>query len=183
MWRTPVVDWAVVVDALTALGGIDATLADAVADYMLAWPKTYGADAILVPALLRLTGSIASRNLPAVRRLRGVCVEHLRARIAQPLAPPRDWTRTSTLTCRCPHCSVLSQFLADPGRETWTFKAAESTRRHLEGSIRANDCDVDVTTVRTGRPYGLVCTKNQASYDRRAKQRTTDLEDLARLEK
>jgi len=27
-----------------------------------------------------------------------------------------------------------------------------------------------------------VCTKNQASYDRRAKQRKQDLEDLARLD-
>jgi predicted 2-oxoglutarate/Fe(II)-dependent dioxygenase YbiX len=182
-WRTQVVDWAVVVDALAALGSIDVTLADAVADYILAWPKTYGADAILVPALLRLNGQTASRNLPAVQRLRGVCVEHLRARIAQPLEPPRDWVRASTLTCGCPHCSLLSQFLADPSREQWTFKTAESNRRHLEESIRVNRCDLDVTTERTGRPYGLVCTKNQASYDGRAKQRTTDLEDLARLEK
>ncbi len=180
MWRTPIVDGAVV-DALTALGDIDAGLADAMADYMLAWPKTYDVDAILIPALLRLNEQPARRNLPAVRRLRGVCVEHLRARIAQPLEPPRDWTRASTLTCLCPRCTLLSQFLADPSRETWTFKAAEPDRQHLEGSIRANRCDVDVVTERKGRPYSLVCTKNQASYDRRAKQRTADLEALARL--
>jgi predicted 2-oxoglutarate/Fe(II)-dependent dioxygenase YbiX len=181
MWRTPIVDEAVVVDTLAALGGIDAGLADAVADYMLAWPKTYDVDAILIPALLRLNEQTVSRNLPAVRRLRSVCVEHLRARIAQPLEPPRDWTRASTLTCRCPRCTLLSQFLAEPSRETWTFKAAEPDRQHLEGSIRANRCDLDVVTERKGRPYSLVCTKNQASYDRRAKQRTADLEALARL--
>jgi hypothetical protein len=180
MWRTPFVDETVVVDTLTALGDIDAGLADAMVDYMLAWPKTYDADAVLIPALLRLNE--ASRSLPAVRRLRSVCVAHLRARIAQPLEPPRDWTRASTLTCRCPRCTLLSQFLADPSRETWTFKAAEPDRQHLEGSIRANRCDLDVVTERTGRPYSLVCTKNQASYDRRARQRTADLEALARLE-
>jgi hypothetical protein len=109
-------------------------------------------------------------------------VEHLRARIAQPLEPPRDWTRASRLTCRCPRCTVLSQFLADPGRETWTFKAAEGDRQHVEGSIRANGCDLDVITERKGRPYSLVCTKNQASYDMRAQQRTADLDALARLE-
>jgi hypothetical protein len=40
---------------------------------------------------------------------------------------------------------------------------------------------VDVTTDRRGRPYTLVCTKNQASYDRRAKQRRKDLEDVNHL--
>jgi hypothetical protein len=39
-----------------------------------------------------------------------------------------------------------------------------------------------VATDRGGRPYGLVCTKNQASYDRRAKQHDQDLADLALLE-
>ncbi len=36
-------------------------------------------------------------------------------------------------------------------------------------------------TDRRGRPYSLVCTKNQASYDRGAKQRRQDLADLALL--
>jgi hypothetical protein len=182
MWRSSIVDNAVVVDALTVLGDIDAGLADVTADYMLAWPKTYDVDAILIPALLRLHEQAARRNVPAVRRLRSVCVEHLRARIAQPLEPPRDWTRASTLTCRWPRCTLLSLFLADPSQETWTFKAAEPDRQHVEGSIRANSCDLDVITERQGRPYSLVCTKNQASYDRRVKQRTADLEALARLE-
>jgi hypothetical protein len=35
-----------------------------------------------------------------------------------------------------------------------------------------------MTTDRRGRPYSLVCTKNQASYDRRAKQRENDLADI-----
>ena len=43
-------------------------------------------------------------------------------------------------------------------------------------------CDLDLTIDKRGRPYSLVCTKNQASYDRRANQRKQDLEDLARLD-
>jgi len=39
-----------------------------------------------------------------------------------------------------------------------------------------------LVTDRRGRPYSLVCTKNQASYDRRAHQRQQDLAHLARLE-
>ena len=37
-------------------------------------------------------------------------------------------------------------------------------------------------TDRRGRPYSLVCTKNQASYDRRAQQRQHDLAHLAQIE-
>ena len=181
-WRTPTIDEAVVVDTLTTLADIDAGLADALADYMLAWPKTYGVDAVLIPALLRLHEQPASRTLPAVRRLRSVCVEHLRARIAESLEPPRDWTRASTIACHCPRCTSLSQFLADPSQETWTYKAVEFDRQHVEGSIRANRCDLDMITERKGRPYVLVCTKNQASYERRAQQRAADLETLARFE-
>jgi len=117
-----------------------------------------------------------------VRHLRDVCLEGLRTRIALPLEPPRDWTRASALTCHCPLCSELSAFLADPSRRIWTIKTAEANRNHLQASMTSNGCDLDVTTDRHGRPYALVCTKNQASYDRRATQRTADLDHLARLE-
>jgi hypothetical protein len=61
-------------------------------------------------------------------------------------------------------------------------KAAEADRQHVEGTIRASECDLDIVTERTGRPYSLVCTKNQASYERRVQQRTADLAALAQLE-
>ena len=54
-------------------------------------------------------------------------------------------------------------------------------RRWLMMSIQRAACDVDCVTDKRGRPYSLVCTKNQASYDERARQRAQDLEDLARL--
>jgi hypothetical protein len=110
-------------------------------------------------------------------------LEHLRARIAEPLLePPRDWARASALACACAHCRELSRFLAEPYRQSWTLKAPETGRRHVEESIRRSGCDLDLVTDRRGRPYSLVCTKNQASYDRRAHQRQQDLAHLARLE-
>ena len=60
--------------------------------------------------------------------------------------------------------------------------AIHSARSHVEGTIRNARCDVDSSTDRRGRPYSLVCTKNQANYDRRLKQRREDLADLALLE-
>jgi len=110
------------------------------------------------------------------------CLAHLRARIAEPLEPPRDWTRASTLPCQCPHCSDLSRFLADPDRKVWTLKAAEAKRSHVEDSIRRAGSDLERATDQRSRPYSLICTKNQASYDQRAQQRQKDLAEVARLE-
>ncbi len=182
-WRQPLsVEPGFIVNLLTALRQINVALADRAADHILAWPQTYEPDAVLVPAVLGLTGPAASRDFTAVQRLRTASLEHLRARIAKPLEPPRDWARASDVACRCAHCSELSRFLAEPDRQRWTFKAAESGRRHVEDSIRRSGCDLDCVTDRRGRPYSLVCTKNQASYDRRAQQRKQDLAYQARLE-
>jgi predicted 2-oxoglutarate/Fe(II)-dependent dioxygenase YbiX len=170
------------VDLLTALGQINAALADRAADHILVWPQTYEPDAVLVPAVLGLTGQAAPGAVAAIQRLRTAALEHLCARIAEPLEPPRDWARASAIACSCAHCRELSRFLADSDRQSWIFKAPETGRRHVEESIRRNGCDLDLTTDRRGRPYSLVCTKNQASYDRRAQQRQRDLAHLAQLE-
>ena len=175
------VDARFVVDLLTGLGAIDAALAGRAVDHILAWPKTYDLDAVLVPAVRTLVGAGTTQGSAAIERLRAACVAHLRARVAEPLAPPTDWRRVSALPCRCHRCAELARFLADPERETWVFKAAEADRSHVEDSIRRAGCDLDTTTDRRGRPYSLVCTKNQASYERRAKQRRQDLKDLALL--
>jgi len=170
------------VDLSTALGQIDAALADRAVDHILAWPQTYEPDAVLVPAVLGLTGPAAHQAAAAVQRLRTAALEHLRARIAEPLEPPGDWARASAIACSCAHCRELSRFLADPDRQNWTLKAPEIGRRHVEESIQRSGCDLDLVTDRRGRPYSLVCTKNQASYDRRAQQRQRDLAHLAQIE-
>ena len=87
----------------------------------------------------------------------------------------------NALRSRFANRAELSRFQADPERKTWTFKAAEPKRRHLAESIQRNACDVDGATEQSGRPYGLVCTKNRASYEKRALQRKKDLKDQALL--
>jgi hypothetical protein len=76
----------------------------------------------------------------------------------------------------------LSQFLADPAQKEWVLRAAAAQRAHVESTIKTAGCDLDMTTVRRGSPHSLVCTKNQASYERRVKQRENDLVDIQRLE-
>jgi hypothetical protein len=181
-WQRPSrVDPSIVIGLLTGLSLIDPMLAERSMDHILAWPKTYDRDAVLIPAARILVGADTTQGTAAIDRLQAACVAHLRARIAEPLSPPADWQRTSTLPCRCQHCAELARFLADPERQTWVLKAAEAARSHVEESIRRAGSDLDTTTDRRGRPYSLVCTKNQASYDRRAKQRRQDLKDLALL--
>ena len=106
---------------------------------------------------------------------------HLLARTAEPLEPPKDWRRADALSCHCPQCRELAAFLADPARERWTLKAAEPARSHAETVIRNTEADLDLDTDRRGRPYTLIGTKNQASYDRRVSQRRQDLADIERL--
>jgi len=180
-WKPRSFDVSFVVDLMTALSRIDAGLADCAVGHMLAWPKTYGLDVVILPAVRRLTEQTEIRTLAAVHRLRAACLEHLHARVAQPLEAPSDWTRAGALDCQCHRCNELSHFLISSNQQAWTFKAAEFDRSHVQATIERDGCDVDCVTDRRGRPYSLVCTKNQASYDRRAGQRKQDLEDLARL--
>jgi len=181
-WQQPqAVEPKLVIDALTSLAQIDATLAARAAGIFLDRPATYGADSVLVPAGLALIQSEVAQT-PAVVRLRDACMAHLRARIAEPLAPPADWARDNKVFCKCAHCGELSRFLADAGAKTWNLKAAQPDRSHVESTILRSQCDVVTATIRGGSPHILECTKNQASYERRARQRQKDLADLARFE-
>ncbi len=184
-WRRERADAGVVHDTLRALApaghaGLSA-LADEAVTHWLAWPKTYGMDTVIVPALRRLAERPALLNRPAGRRLRAAALDHLRARSSLDLAPPADWRREARMSCHCEHCLVLGRFLQSADQEVWRLKAREADRRHVEDSIRQGRCDVDISTERKGSPHVLVCTKNQASYERRVAQRRADLDDLTRL--
>jgi hypothetical protein len=170
-----------VVDVLTSFSAINATLAENTLNYLLAWSATYDMDKILVPAALQMTGTETSRELPVVERLRNAVRMHLHTRVAEVLEPPADWRRDSQIKCTCRDCAELRTFLNNPSQSTWSFKAAEAKRNHIEHSIKSHKSDVSYVTERSSRPYSLICTKNQASYQRRVEQRKNDLDALARL--
>ncbi|HCN69556.1 MAG TPA: hypothetical protein DIT03_15220 [Candidatus Accumulibacter sp.] len=174
---------ALVVVLLSALCHLGVgPLGEQAVDHLLNWPERFAVDAILVPAACLLTeqGWPAS-DWPPTRRLRAHCLDHLARRIAEPLVAPADFARPSRVDCSCAHCRELSLFLADPERSVWVFKAAQQHRSHVKYSIRRDQCDVSHETERRGSPHALVCTKSQASFERRVAQRQKDLEDQARL--
>jgi len=182
-WSRPRIahpDVASLVDLVAITDGIDAALAMRAASHVLAWPKHFGLDGIVVPAVKRLLQANERRG-PALDVLHSACVAHLKQRIAEPLEAPRDWTRPSQLGCKCQHCAELSRFLADPSREDWTLRAAQQIRSHVEDEVRAARADIDCQTLRRGSPHSLICRKNQASYRRRVAQRKQDLADMAVL--
>lgn len=175
-------DVDLVVNVLQGFSAVDATMADNALAYILAWPATYKMDDILLPATLRLTEASNSRHLPVVINLRDAVLAHLQARVALELQPPADWRRDNQFSnCKCADCAELKQFLANAEQEQWVFKAVEARRKHVEDIIKQNKCDVSCHTQKGGTPYRLICTKNQASYQRRVDQRTQDLQRLNTL--
>lgn len=174
-----IIDASAVLSVLAAMRDVeDAALGGEVVE---CWLAACAFDAVLVVAALEVTGDAALMRFAPANRLRSAVLMRVRQRIAMELAPPRDWRRASALSCACPYCAQLAQFLADPALESWTLKAAETHRRHVEGTIRSGHCDVDCVTVRRGSPHGLACTKNQSSYDARCRQRAADLKHAEQL--
>jgi hypothetical protein len=181
-WIRPTsVEPGFVVDLLTATSRIDAGLAARAIEHLTVWPKTYQPDEVLVPAAGAFAKLAESTVWPAVARLRAAALEHLRSRIELPLAAPADWTRVNPLACRCGNCRELGAFLVAPGQRQWRLRAVQDHRTHVERNVLNAACDLDLTTERRGSPHTLVATKNQASYERRAKQRRQDLEHVSAL--
>ncbi len=141
--------------------------------------STEGRSRGLLEALIRLGDLEGGAEFTAALVAGGAY--SLEARIALPLEPPADWARPVAIGCKCAHCRALSGFLASPEEPVWHFKANEAERRHVTAAIQGARCDLDLATNKRGRPYTLVCTKNQASFHRRVKQREQDLRHREQL--
>ena len=170
-----------VADLIGVVDAVDDALARRAASHMLAWPRHYGLDDILVPALQRRIEVCGAGGGTAFELVRAACLAHLRGRAAEALEAPKDWSRPNDVACKCQHCAALGRFLADPERPVWNLKAAQPVRGHVEDTIRRAHSDVDTRTERRGSPHILVCTKNQASYERRVVQRKQDLTHIKML--
>ncbi|BCH22768.1 2OG-Fe(II) oxygenase [Mesorhizobium sp. L-8-3] len=179
--RYETVDVGCVVDLIAALAAADAALSLQAVRHMLAHSGYFAFDGVLVAAAEKLASSADLSGHPAVNHLVKACRNHLEARIAEPLAPPADWRRPVEIRCDCEHCRSLTAFMADPIAEVWTLRARQEIRSHVETNIRNAACDLSCATLRKGSPHALICTKNQASYEKRVRQRRQDLEALAKL--
>lgn len=128
-------------------------------------------------------------------------IDSLAKEIARPLKPYPDWRRPCPedddeggAPPVWPHRRMgrdattaealreLREFMADRRAERGEFRYAQHVRDALEDLIQRHQLDLDMTTNRKGRPYGLCCTKTDRSYHRALARRAKDEKLLAKLE-
>jgi hypothetical protein len=147
-------------------------------------PGHYSLRGVQLPALARLGPWLRanlSRPEPALSRWIAACVERLQSLTAAAPGPPADHRRDAELGCPCRDCAELARFLRDPDARERGFQMPQDRRRHLEDRIRACRCDVDCRTDTRPRPQILICVKNTASFERRAREHDENLESLSAL--
>jgi hypothetical protein len=115
----------------------------------------------------------------ALTRWVASCREQLESLTARVPEEPTDYCRPAEINCKCVDCAELRRFLKDPRESVHRFSMRQDRRSHLEHAIRANKCDLDHKTERTGSPHTLVCTKNMSSYRESLKTYHRDRERLA----
>ena len=136
------------------------------------------------------TASPTSTAPPVVLALlQQQCLAYLESCLSLPLAAPTDWTREASFECSSSSwrkndkvdCEALKRFMLDPQETSWNFAAAEDRRNALGRIVQQAKLDVDITTIKSGRPYTLRFVKTQASYERNVAQRQRDEANRERL--
>ena len=100
----------------------------------------------------------------------------LLARSATPPTPPTDWRlpKANKLT-NLPQSKILREFCLSTTDEVHNFMAIENVRFQLENIIEWEKLDIDCHTIKQGRPYTLVCTKNRNYVQRRLNEYGEDI--------
>jgi hypothetical protein len=132
----------------------------------------------LLPVAVSLAPT--ARGRPGWDTLRRACVAQVRRDAGPVPPPPADLARLASWPCTCADCGRFRAFLASPTESSWSLKANEYARRHIEAIIERHAVEVDRTTLRTS-PRTLVCTKNARRYEQAVSRRNRALEVLAVL--
>jgi len=145
--------------------------------------RNYDLHKVLIPdvkAVYKWLPEVAGAREPA-ERLLAHCKSELEAATVRPIEAPNDWSRDAELDCNCEDCQALSRFLRDPSARVGRFPVRKDRRQHLHCQIDVHRCDCTHVTERKGSPQTLVCTKTQASYERRLQQYKIDRQLLGEL--
>jgi predicted 2-oxoglutarate/Fe(II)-dependent dioxygenase YbiX len=175
----------VVDDMLRILAAVsDNERSEWLVEHVIADPAQYGVREVLIPEVTAIHDWLPKfpTAAPAAARLLEHCRNELLAATARPIEPPKDWAREADLGCKCADCKELAAFLRDPASRVGRFPLRKERRQHLHGIIDSRQCDCTHVTDRRGSPQTLVCTKTQASYERKLKQYESDLATLKKLE-
>jgi len=100
-------------------------------------------------------------------------------RSSVPPAKPDDWTMDVSSISSNDHITRdLRTFCLDPTSKTMRFTVNQSLRKEIRGIIDRHHLDLDYRTIKQGRPYTLVCTKNRNSYKRRLEEYSDDVKSM-----
>jgi predicted 2-oxoglutarate/Fe(II)-dependent dioxygenase YbiX len=149
--------------------------------HVVSQPKLYSLQAVQMVALEAICDKWRRGATPALSRWIEHVGSELESLTRQIPRPPSDYARGADLGCDCGDCKQLKRFLLDPTAQECGFKMAEHRRRHLSETIRQGHCDLDCRTERRSNPHVLVCTKNQATYERLLAEYHQNLKHLQTL--
>ena len=142
---------------------------------------------VLAPALLEKTHrSWFKKEHSLAPAILAAAIAQLAAEIARPILPYADQRRpTPAKTSSDPLIHALLLFMADPITSRHEIRRVQAERSRVEDYVNRHELDLDLQTLRKGSPHTLVCRKNDQSYHRSLKQRSSDeklLEKLRELE-
>jgi predicted 2-oxoglutarate/Fe(II)-dependent dioxygenase YbiX len=166
---------------LEAAAGIDATdLRDTALDVLRAGDDTLLRWPVQVQRATATTQATA-RAAARLDTLAGHASQRLQASLEKPARSPDDYSITAPSGCACPLFDTLAAFLVDPVQRTLEWPLAQKRRQHIHERIDAHELPVRHQTRRVGRPYTLVLTKTAELFDREARTRREDHDDLTWL--
>lgn len=140
-------------------------------------PRGY-ANEVLAPILL----SGKHRGSALRQALYDGCLKDLEARTATKPTPPADWSRPMPETKEHSNLwKTLRPFLTSPTQRVFDYVKNESERRAMEWAIEGVEVDLEMETIKKGRPYTLRLTKTQAAYERAVKEWAEDVLLLEQL--
>ncbi len=97
--------------------------------------------------------------------------------------PPKDWRRAAEVNCSCPLCTELKSFLINPDQPKGRNAGPEYHRIHIKDQIARHRLDVTTELDRSKRPFALLLTKTNESFDRALKSYENNRRLLAALPK
>ncbi len=155
---------------------------NAVARLLLEHPDTVTHDRV-IPAALSLLKSDEDEHTrkPAFWRLWRESARVLLKRSATRPDDPSDWFVDARIDCSCELCLMLQAFCDDRRARTKRFKMVQFNRNHIEQRIQSLKLPMDRDTIKVGRPYTLVCTKNRADHRARLRRYHEDIDQMLKL--
>ena len=138
----------------------------------------------VLPLLLNVLRKAAQKHsslLPALAPVQAIAVELLQEHLSQPARDPDDWTVSIPNSCKCALCAELTTFLEAPDRKILEWPIAKAKRQHIHQVLDQYGAPVRHQTRRSGSPYVLVLTKEDALHRQEIRQRKQWTKDLKLL--